>query len=136
MAINARSIKGAPNAFEYSNLISVAFGGTEQVTDALLATTNSTGMTFTIDRMTAPDCTFKMQMTCATTEEVNNGVISGTQTPIPWHDWDVPNMDAGTHYLDQDQFDWWIPIPSAVRMVTKNAHVSTNQNIYWAVRGQ
>ena len=135
MAINARAIKGAPNAFEYSKKETVAFGGAEQVSEALLATTNSTGMTFTVDRLTAPDVKFKMQMTCGTISEVNSGLIDGTTDSLPWHDWDVPGIDVDG-FLDQDQFDWWIPIPSAIRMVTKNAHISTDQYLYWAVRGQ
>lgn len=134
MAINSRAIKGAPNAFEYSEIITVGSGDVEQTSDALLATTNSTGMTFMIDRLSLPsDVKFKMQMTTALIEEVNSGVLSDNKTiAVPWHDWDVPGIDS-EGFLDKDQFEWWIPIPSAVRMVTK----STNGgSLYWAVRGQ
>jgi hypothetical protein len=134
MAINSRAIKGAPNAFEYSEIIDVSSGGSEQASEGLLATTNSTGMTFVVDRLDSPsDVKYKMQMTCALIEEVNKGTLVGdASVATPWHDWDVPGLDEDG-FLDHDQFDWWVPVCTAVRMVTKSVN---GGRLYWAVRGQ
>lgn len=126
MAINTRSIKGAPNAFEYSETIVVAIGGAEQVTDSLLATTNSTGMTFGIKRKGVnADEKYKVQLTYSTTAEVNSGTAE-------WHDWDIAGLDVDG-FLGLDVFEQWIPIPAAMRIVTKSV---LGGSVYWAVRGQ
>lgn len=123
MAINTRGIKTAPNAFEYSETINMGGEATKE-SDALLATTNSTGMTYTLDR--TGDVVYKMQMTCSTTEEVNNG-------EAVWHDWNIAGIDS-EGYLDLDSYEGWIPIPSAIRVLVKSA--TSAGTLYWAVRGQ
>jgi len=126
MAINTQSIKTAPNAFEYSNLETVALADGEKATDYLPSTTNSTGLTMGFKRKDLPsDVLYKVQLSYSTVNELATGVAE-------WHDWDIDGLDVDG-FLDEDSFERWIPIPSAMRVVLKSA---TSGSLYWAVRGQ
>lgn len=141
MAINSKRIQTAPNAFEYSSgVLTIPFGGTAVITDPLLSLTSSSGLTFQCDILTqgaTDDVKYKMQLTTGTVEEINSTFIEGSTTSLPWHDWTIPEVEGQVDaFISELQLDWWIPIPSAVRMVIKNDSVDTDATFYWSVRGQ
>lgn len=111
------------NAYQSSetvanDTVSIRYGVARQVP------ANTGQVTFNIRRKTG-DAGFKIQITTSTDTEIKNGTAE-------WFDWEVYGIDPDGYYRGGTDFQYWIPIPSAIRLVVEPT--ATPSTVYFSVR--
>ena len=123
MAVNMQRIYGTNNAFEYSETVSSA--ATTQYSQEIFIPSNVASLTMGLKRSgTSGTAKYKVQVTYSTKEEVANA------TGV-WFDWDITGVDSNG-YIDEDAVQWWIPVPSHIRLNVENA--GTGTDVYFSMR--
>jgi len=120
MAQNMKQIWGTNNAFEHSE--SVTTVGANKVSVPLFIPSNVAVVTMGIRRKSGT-AKFKVQITMSTVDEVNAGTAE-------WFNWNLPGVDV-SGYLDTDDVQWWVPIPSHMRFIVDSGDVTT---VYFSLR--
>lgn len=121
MATLMKNIRGTNNAFEYSE--SVTATSTNVQGAEIFVPSNVATVTLGLRRQSGTGG-YKMQATYSTRNEVDLGTAE-------WFDWDISGLDA-SGFLDQDEFQFWMPIPSHLRLVVEGDGSTTE--VYMAMR--
>lgn len=128
MANNMKRITGTNNAWEYSATISSQVGVSSYSEDLFIP--SNVGSTVMFIRRKTGTAKFKVQATTSTQDEIfgQNGAA-----PAEWFNWDIPATDANG-WLDEAEVQWWVPIPSGLRLVIEASAVATD--VYFSLRAQ
>lgn len=111
------------NAYQASETVSNN-ASTESQGDTFQIPANTGQVTFNIRRKTG-DAGFKVQVTTSTDVEIKNGTAE-------WFDWTVYDADADGFYRGGTDYQYWIPIPSGIRLVVEPT--ATASSVYFSVR--
>lgn len=120
MASDMKRIYGTNNAFEYSETIESA--ATIQEGEEKFIPSNVASITMGIKR--TGTAKYKVQVTYSPKDEVTSGTAV-------WFDWDIPGVDVDGFY-DEDEIQWWIPVPGSIRCVVEGA--GTGTSVYFSLR--
>lgn len=125
MATQMGQVLGSVYAYEYALEQESAAG--EVTSQAVFIPPNVAQVSLGIRRLTGSG-RYKVQVTYSTRDE-----IYGTSTTSPnakWFNWDIPGTNGDGWYAD-DEVQWWIPIPSGIRLVNE---AGTGTTVYWSMR--
>lgn len=122
MAVDMKRIYGTNNAFEYSetvtaNLIDVS-------SEEIFIPSNVASLTTGIVRKSGTG-KYKLQVTYSPKSEVQAATAE-------WFNWDIPCADPVTGFCDEDQIQWWIPVPGSIRLIVEG--VGSDTVVYWSMR--
>jgi len=125
MAVNLKRIFDTNNAFEYSETV---VSSTGEVSSKELFIPSNVATVVMHLRRKAGTGQYKIQTTTSTRDEIfgQNGA-----SPAEWFNWDIPEADSVTGYVDQDEIQWWVPITSGMRLITE---AGTGTTVYFSLR--
>lgn len=123
MAILMQNIRGTRNAFELE--IDLVGTAVEVVSEAVFIPSNVATITFGFTRESG-DAGYKIQTTYDTRDSVDL-----SPSTVRWFDWEVSGVDTNG-WLDQDQIQWWLPIPSHIRIAVDGS--GSPSDIHYAMR--
>lgn len=126
MASNMKAVAGTKNAYEYSETLDSSTNQAIVGEDIFIP--SNVGSAVMMIRRKSGTGKFKVQATCSTRNEIYG--LNG-EGPAEWFNWDIPGTDSNG-YVDEDEVQWWVPIPAGMRMVLEAAAVPTS--VYFSLR--
>jgi hypothetical protein len=120
MATTMRQVLGTVYAYEHSE--TVVSDVTEVTSEAIFIPPNVAQVSIFLRRKVGSG-RYKVQVTGSTRDEIFGG------TEAEWFDWDIPGLTDG--WTDEDDIQWWIPIPSGIRIVME---LGSGTELYFSMR--